>query len=83
MRSAACVEIGGAVDDGGRFAAELQRHGRQIAPGGLRDQAPDAGRARKHQMVERQRCEGLGDVLIDSRDDHLLGVELLRDHFDQ
>ena len=32
------VEIGGAVDDRGRFAAEFQRDRRQIASGGFRDQ---------------------------------------------
>ena len=35
------VEIGGAVDDRGRFAAELERDRRQIAPGGFRDQTAD------------------------------------------
>ena len=40
------VEIGGAVDDRGRFAAEFQRHRGQVAPGGFGDDAGRPGSSR-------------------------------------
>ena len=41
--------------------------GVRLRPGGFRDQAADAGRAGEDQMVERQRGEGLRDVVVDRR----------------
>ena len=75
------AEIGGAVDDRGRFAAEFERDRREVASGGFRDQAADPGRAREDQMIERQRREGACDVVVDAGDEHLGGVEFGRDHF--
>ena len=81
MRVGGLVEIGGAVDDRRRLAAEFERDRRQVAPGGFRDQAADPGRAGEHQMIERQRGEGLRDIVLDAGHDHLGGVEFRRDHF--
>ena len=76
-------EIGGAVDDGGRFAAEFERDRRQIAPGRFGDETADAGRAGEDQMIERQRREALRDLVLDAGDDHFGGVEFGRDHLFQ
>ncbi len=48
-------QIGILADDGGRFAAQFQRHRREVLCGGGHDLAPDSGGSGKEEMVERQR----------------------------
>ena len=50
------------TEDAGRFAAEFERHWRQIFGGGLHDQPPDGCRSGIEQMVERQPRESLADL---------------------
>ena len=76
MRCAASDEIGGAVDDRRRFAAEFERDRRQIASGRFGDETADPGRAGEDQMIERQRGEGFRDLLLDAGHHHFAGVEL-------
>ncbi len=57
--------------------------GVRLLAGGLRDDAPDAGRAGEDEMIERQLREGLGDAILDAGDDKLRRRERARDQLSQ
>ncbi|KAM9863487.1 hypothetical protein ACI1US_00604 [Leucobacter sp. BZR 635] len=71
------------VDVGGRFPAELKRHGREVVSGRVRDDAPDLAIARVEDVVEAlgEQRRGLGDCpLDDGNGPHIEGVgDHLRD----
>ena len=70
------------VDDRRRLAAELERHGDQVRAGRPHDGAPDARAAGEHEVVERQRGEGLADVGAARHDRDLIFRKDLPHHGD-
>ena len=69
------LEVGERVDDRRRLAAELERHGREVAPPRPPRPAGRPGRAGEDQMIEGQACEGFCDLVLDAGDEQLGGIE--------
>ena len=69
------IEIGAGTDDGWRFAAQLKRHRSQIVACRAHDVTTDGGRARKQQMVERQRGKRARDIGVAGDDQEIVGGE--------
>ena len=64
----------------GRFAAQLQRDRRQVVGGGAHDHAAHGGRAREHDVIERQRGEVVGVDQLFAHHGHLVFGKHLRQH---
>ncbi|MNJ50619.1 hypothetical protein D3C77_458980 [compost metagenome] len=69
-------QIGGAGNDGGRLATQLQCHGYQIFGSGAHYVFANAAGTREHQMVKGLLCERLPDVRTAGNDcDFVLGID--------
>ena len=74
------VQIATAVDQGRRFATELERHRRQVLRRGLGDQPADVGRAGEKQMVKGQGDKGPTHFGIAADHLHFVWREIFADH---
>jgi hypothetical protein len=67
------------VEHGGRLAAELERHRREVARSGLRHAPPHCSRPGEEQVIERQSAECLADGCVALDHGELVCGEALRD----